>query len=214
MDAYWAKDIQELFRIERRQSFQKFAELVMAQSGGIFTAKNFARRCEVSHTTIGNYLGVLEATFVAHVVRPFSSHRPTEIVAAPKVYAFDTGFVSYHRGWHTLRREDMGLLWEHYVLNELQANLQTREIRYWRDKRGHEVDFIWRARGAPPIAIECKWSADDFDPAAMRAFRVRYPKGQNVVVLPDAGAPFKRRYGEVESTFMGLRGLVKLLALP
>ena len=36
MDAYWAKDIQELFRLERRHSFQKFAELLMAQSGGIF----------------------------------------------------------------------------------------------------------------------------------------------------------------------------------
>lgn len=30
-----------------------------------------------------NYLAVLEATFVAHVVRPFSSHASTEIVAAP-----------------------------------------------------------------------------------------------------------------------------------
>ena len=34
MDAYWAKDIQELFRLERRTSFQRFAELVFAQSGG------------------------------------------------------------------------------------------------------------------------------------------------------------------------------------
>jgi hypothetical protein len=41
-----------------------------------------------------------------------------------------------------LRREDFGLLWEHYVLNELQATMQTREINYWRDKSGHEVDFV------------------------------------------------------------------------
>ena len=34
MDAYWAKDIQELFRRERRASFQRFAELLMARSGG------------------------------------------------------------------------------------------------------------------------------------------------------------------------------------
>ena len=34
MDAYWAKDIQELFRLERRASFQRFVELVFAQSGG------------------------------------------------------------------------------------------------------------------------------------------------------------------------------------
>ena len=42
MDAYWAKDIQELFRLERRASFQRFVELLMAQSGGIFEATRFA----------------------------------------------------------------------------------------------------------------------------------------------------------------------------
>jgi hypothetical protein len=121
MDAYWAKDIQELFRLERRYSFQKFAELLLAQSGGIFEATSFAKPCEVNRSTISNYLKALEATFVAHVLRPFHSHRSTEIVAAPKVYAFDTGFVCYHRGWHQLRRQDLGILWEHFVLNELQA---------------------------------------------------------------------------------------------
>jgi len=34
LDAYWAKDIQELFRLERRDSFLRFVELVMARSGG------------------------------------------------------------------------------------------------------------------------------------------------------------------------------------
>ncbi len=38
MDAYWAKDIQELFRLQRHSSFQRFAELLFAQSGGMFEA--------------------------------------------------------------------------------------------------------------------------------------------------------------------------------
>jgi len=109
--AYWAKDIQELFRLEHRYSFQKFTELLLAQSGGVFEATRFARPCEVSRGTISNYLAILEATFVVHIVRPFSSHRSTEIVAAPKVYGFDTGFVCYHRGWAQLRQADLGLLW-------------------------------------------------------------------------------------------------------
>ncbi|MBM4049648.1 MAG: ATP-binding protein, partial [Planctomycetes bacterium] len=148
MDAYWAKDIQELFRLERRHSFQRFAELLMAQSGGLFEATSFARPCEVSRTTIANYLRALEATFVIHVLRPFSSQRAAEIISAPKVYAFDTGFVCYHRGWHQLRGEDRGMLWKHFVLNELQAGLQSRQVLYWRDKRGHEVDFVLAPRGA------------------------------------------------------------------
>jgi hypothetical protein len=211
LDAYWAKDIQELFRLERRHSFQKFLELLIAQSGGVFEATRFARPCEVSRPTINNYLSVLEATFVVHVLRPFSTHRPTEIVSAPKVYAFDTGFVCYYRGWNELRREDLGVLWEHFVLNELQANLQNRGMHYWRDKRGHEVDFVIARRHGPPIAVECKWSASDFDPAGINAFRRQYREGESFIVCQDVERPYRRRSGEVEITFTGLEYLIAAL---
>jgi len=211
MDAYWAKDIQELFRLERRSSFQRFVELVLAQSGGIFEATRFARPCEVSRTTISNYLGVLEATFVAHVIRPFSTHRPTEIVAAPKVYGFDTGFVCYYRGWSRLRAEDMGHLWEHFVLNEVQATRQIRGLRYWRDKRGHEVDFVVAIRGEPPLAIECKWSADEFDPSGLAAFRRQYPEGDNYVVSHDVGRSYRRKHVGLDVRYLPLSSLINRL---
>jgi len=149
----------------------------------------------------------LEATFIVHVVRPFSSHRPTEIVSAPKVYAFDTGFICYFRGWQELRREDYGNLWEHLVLNEIQAHLQTRRIFYWRDKRGHEVDFIVRKRPAEPIAIECKWSAGDFDPANLKIFRKQYPMGENFVVAHDVERPYDREYQNVKVKFIGIKAI-------
>jgi len=211
MDAYWAKDILELFRLERRHSFQKFLELLLAQSGGMFEATRFARPCEVSRTTISNYLSVLEATFVVHVLRPFSTHRPTEIVSAPKVYGFDTGFVCYYRGWHDLRREDLGLLWEHFVLNEIHAHLQTRRINYWRNKRGHEVDFVIAWRNRPPVGVECKWSASDFDPAGINAFRRQYEEGENFVVARDVDRPYRQQVAETQITFSGLEDFIRFL---
>jgi len=211
IDAYWAKDIQELFRLERRASFQRFVELLLVQSGSIFEAMRFARSCEISRTTISNYLAVLEATFVVHVVRPFTRHKPTEIVAAPKVYGFDTGFVCYHRGWNELRKEDMGQLWEHYVLNEIQSVLQVRTVQYWRDKRGHEVDFVYSVRGHAPTAIECKWAAGGLDPRNLQAFRRQYPAGQNYVVANDVTRTYQRNYGDIEVRFISLPGLVTAL---
>jgi len=210
MDAYWAKDIQELFRLERRYSFLKFAELLMAQSGGIFEASRFAAPCEVSRTTISNYLSVLEATFAVQVVRPFSSHRPTEIVSSPKVYAFDTGFMCYWRGWHELRQEDYGHLWEHFVLNEMNARLQTRRLFYWRDKRGHEIDFLL-IRQNNPTAIECKWSSSEFDPTNLKAFRRQYPEGENFVVSSDADRPFSRTYNDISVKYVSLQDLLSAL---
>jgi predicted AAA+ superfamily ATPase len=213
MDAYWAKDVQDLFRLEKRSSFQKFTELVMTQSGGLFEATRFTAPCEVSRTTISNYLMVLEATFVAHVIRPFSTHRPTEIVSAPKVYGFDTGFVSYYRGWQDLRREDLGPLWEHFVLNEIMARQQSREISYWRDKRGHEVDFILTGRRNNPIALECKWSASDFDATNLQAFRRQYPGGENIVVAHDVDRQFSRQYAGLTVRFESLQALVRMIGL-
>lgn len=208
MDAYWAKDIQELFRLERRHSFQRFAELLLAQSGGIFEATRFARPCEVSRTTISNYLSVLEATFVATVISPFSSYRPTEIISAPKVYGFDTGFVCCYRGWFELRQSDMGFLWEHFVLNELMAHLQSREVRYWRDKRGHEVDFVLISRSEEPMAIECKWEVETFAPRSLLAFRRQYQKGKNFVVAHDVDRTFTRNYDGVLVQFVNLGELI------
>jgi hypothetical protein len=154
---------------------------------------------------------VLEATFAAHVVRPFTTHRPTEIVSAPRVYGFDTGFVCHARGWTALRDDDLGQLWEHYVLNELQARLRTRQIRYWRDKQGHEVDFVLAGRGRAPIAIECKWSAAALDPAGLRSFRGRYPEGENYLVAPDAAPASSRTVGGVRVRFVDLETLVRAL---
>ncbi|MGA3323108.1 MAG: ATP-binding protein [Terriglobia bacterium] len=214
LDAYWAKDIQELFRLESRSSFQKFTELLVAQSGGVFEATHFTAPCQVSRPTIANYLKALEATFAAHVIRPFSSHRPTEIVAAPKVYAFDTGFVCYHRGWQELRRQDLGDLWEHFVLNEIMAQLQSRQIFYWRDKRGHEVDFILPTRRREPLAVECKWSASAFEAANLQAFRRVYPQGENIVVAQDVDRAFRRNYGEISVRFESLPSTVSRILTP
>lgn len=211
IDSYWAKDVQELFQVGRRWSFMRFVELMFAQSGGMFEATRFAAACEVSRTTIATYLQILEDTLVIQVIRPYSTRRVTEIVSAPKVYGFDTGFVCLFNGWEGLRNEDRGALWEHYVLNEYLGRRQKKDVHYWRDKRGHEVDFVTVRRGKP-IAIECKWRADGFDPRNLHAFRKAYPRGENFVVTSDTERSYTRRDGDVQYRFTGLVELVARLA--
>jgi len=213
MDAYWAKDIQELFKLEKRSAFQKLTELLMMQSGGMFEAKSLAQPCGISQPTVMNYVKVLEETFVVHVLRPFHDHKTKEIISAPKIYAFDTGFVCYYRGWTSLRPKDLGELWEHLVLNEIHAATQSRAVGYWRDKQQHEVDFIWAPRGRAPMAIECKWSAEEFDAGNLRFFRNNYPAGDNIVVAHDVDRPYKRTFGDLTVHYENPQGLVKRLTI-
>lgn len=129
------------------------------------------------------------------------------------MYAFDTGFVWQYAGWREMRPTDAGRLWEHFVLNEIQARLQVRSLNYWRDKAGHEVDFILARRRRPPVAIECKWSAKDFDAAGVRAFRGVYPSGENFVVVGDnpPPRPFVKTFGKAEICFLGIVSLISRL---
>jgi hypothetical protein len=124
------------------------------------------------------------------------------------VYGLDTGFVCYYRGWDRLRPGDLGVLWEHFVLNEMLAALQGEKMQYWRDKAGHEVDFVLKRRGQPPLAIECKWSADGFSAGNLKAFRNRHPEGNNVAVCQDVERTFVREVDGVPVVFESLSGLV------
>ncbi|MFN8657701.1 MAG: DUF4143 domain-containing protein [Candidatus Obscuribacterales bacterium] len=212
MDSYWSRDVQELFRLERRSAFLKLLELLFVQSGSIFEATRFTGPCEINRQTVSNYLAVLEDTHIVHVIRPFNTRKTTEIVAAPKVYAFDTGFVSYFSGWSEVREDDWGKLWEHFVLNELHSLFSSKQVFYWRDKRGHEIDFVLRGRGKTvnADAIECKWRQKKFDTTNLKSFRASYPRGRNFVISSDTDRMMTRTISGLEVMFIGINHIAQL----
>jgi hypothetical protein len=73
-----------------------------------------------------------------HLVRPFYGGGRRELVRRPKAYGFDTGLVTFVRGWQEIRDDDRGLLWEHLVLDVLRASVGSEGVFYWRDKSGRE----------------------------------------------------------------------------
>lgn len=211
MDAYWAKDVQDEFRLEKRWSFQHFLELLFENSGGVFEATRYAGPCEISRPTVTSYLQVMEKTFVAHIIRPFHTGRPAEIISAPRVYAFDTGFVCYFRGVRELACDNMANLWEHFILNEVQSRMQTRDVRCWRDKHGYKVDFVLADSDTGPTALQCSWIADKADLRSLSYFRRQYPGGENWIVARDVEEPFERTDRGTTFRFMGLNELAGII---
>ncbi len=211
IDSFWAKDIQEIFGLQKREAFQKFFELIFVNSGGIFEATSFAASCEINRATVNHYLNVLTETSIARIVRPFSKHKPSEITRAPKIYGFDTGFVCFFKGWAQLRPDDFGILWEHFVLNEMMSRLQTITVSYWRTKQKKEIDFIVTKRSGEIFAIECKWKYRQVDTSAFAEFSRYYPSAKLIVVAQDVERPFKQKKGNIELSVVSLEGLLKLL---
>lgn len=211
MDAFWARDIQELFRLEKRTAFMRLLELLLTRSGQLCELSRLASACGASRQTLSNYLGVLEATGAVHVLRPFANNPQKEIVSMPKVFGFDTGFVCYARGWRDLRHEDLGGLWEHLVLDELRARFAPERLFYWRDKQKREVDFILAERGKPPLAIECKWKLKSGQTKHFSAFQHLYPDARFILVTTDSAEPYRNRKENVIET--GLTHLADAVAL-
>lgn len=208
IDSFFARDIQRLFGFRDMNRFNALFEYVLRQSGGQLEVARTAAAVGITRPTVESHLQALEITHAVTLVRPFSGSGQSEIVKMPKVYAFDTGFVSFARGWDPLRAEDRGVLWEHLVLEQLQAHRPEQAVRYWRDKAGHEVDFVIARRRDEVDAIECKWAPAAFDAGALRLFRSLYPKGRNYLVTPSAEPSYTKRFGALSVEVCTPAGLV------
>jgi len=127
-------------------------------------ATNTARALGIGRPTVESHLRALEITHAATILRPFFGGGRKEIVRMPKVYGFDTGFVSFCRGWEPLRVDDYGVLWEHLVFEYPQAYFPVRTWQYWRDTDAREIDFVMVRNRDEVDAIECKWHPDHFLP--------------------------------------------------
>jgi len=181
LDSFFARDVQELFRIGKRTEFLKLCELMLRQSGELYAITSLSKHCGVSRPTVMNYLEVLETTHFVNFLQPFHAGGRREILAQPKAYAFDTGFVCHFRGWEQLRPEDSGPLLEHLTLDLIKATLPAQKVRFWRDKQQREIDFVLPHANKTVTAIECKGSRER-SPRNLDAFRSNYPAGRNIIV--------------------------------
>jgi predicted AAA+ superfamily ATPase len=211
LDSYFARDVQELFRLGKRAGFLRVMELLLRQSGGMLDVSRLARESGISRPTITNWLEVFQITHAIHLIRPFSAGGRREIIAQPKVFGFDTGLVCHCRGWDVLRSDDCGVLWEHVVLDALIAT-GVPKVNFWRDKQQREVDFVV-PRGREAVdAIECKWNPAAFEARGLNTFREQYPKGRNFVVSPLNGPAYEQIHAGLKVAFVSPEELRKTLS--
>ena len=149
----------------------------------------------------------MQTAHAVHLLRPFHGGGKREIVSRPKCYAFDTGFVTFEKGWESIRDDDRGLLWEHLVLDALRFRHADGDVFYWQDKSRREVDFVIRRERDRLDVVECEINPGKFSPVAVDAFRGLYPKGDNYIVSPVVKKPYRVRQGNRVFTICTTRDL-------
>lgn len=205
MDSFYARDIQELFGIRSRTGFLKLLHLLMLQSGGLVDYTQLAKSSEMSRPTVKSHIEAMGIAHAIYLLPPFHGVGKREITRRPKCYAFDTGFVTFVKGWETIREDDRGILWEHLVLDELRVDIEEKggALYYWRDKSQREIDFIIKRSENTVDTVECKINPDGFSPRSLKIFRELYPKGRNYLISPNIIESYQIRYGDHLVEFIG-----------
>ena len=102
---------------------------------------------------------------IVFLLEPYFENLGKRIVKTPKLYFLDTGLCSYLLGARTpedlLRSPMLGAIFETHVLGQIVRHFtnqgRRREIYFYRDHNGREVDFLIPSAGRFAL-IECKWA--------------------------------------------------------
>ena len=117
--------------------------------------------------TISDWLSILETTGEILLIPPFFENFGKRLIKSPKLYFTDSGLACHLLGIDSegmLRRSHfLGPIFEGFVASEI-AKLQSgsgrrREVYYFRDQQGLEVDFVVPLGGAKLALLEAKASS-------------------------------------------------------
>ena len=120
----------------------------------------------VSVPTITQWLSVLETTAQILIVPPFFENFGKRLIKSPKIYIADSGLACHLLGIDSVAELEKspfhGALFEGFIAAEIvkaQTNTgRRREIYYFRDEQGLEVDFLVPGKSGAVALIECKTS--------------------------------------------------------
>jgi len=191
-------DILEFSRIGELNAMRVFIDMLRQRVGSPLSLASLARDLQVSPTTLGKYLEILEALHIVFAVRPFHRNIARALLKEPKVYFFDTGLVEGNRDNEGARFENAcaAMLLRHAHFLQDSAGRDIR-LHYVRDKEGREIDFVLCEGDEPLGFAECKLT-DPRVPPYLAAVAERFPAAGATLLVRHLRQPEQRGRVAVE----------------
>lgn len=166
VQTYLERDVRAVSAIRDLSTFRRLLGLLATRTGQILNKTDLAAPLGVSVPTITEWLSILEITGQIALVPPYFESFGKRIVKSPKLFLLDPGLASFLLGIESEqdlgRSAFLGPLFEGFVASEIvkrQVNAgRRREIYYFRDQQGLEVDFVVPIRGGRLLLLEAKAS--------------------------------------------------------
>ena len=164
IQTYLERDVRAITAIRDLSTFRRFMALLASRHGSILNKTDLAAPLGVSVPTVSSWLNVLEMTGQIIVVPPFYENFGKRLIKSPRLYVADSGLVCHLLGIDnvaTLRKSPFhGALFEGFVAAEIIKhqvnNGKRKELYYFRDQQGLEVDFVIPQGAGALLLVEAK----------------------------------------------------------
>lgn len=162
--AYLYKDILTWENIKKPDKLERLIQAIALQVGQLVSYNELAQTTGLNAATVERYINLLEKAFVLYRLGSFNRNLRNELNKSRKIYFYDNGLRNavINQFQSVELRDDIGSLWENYLLAERTKYLATNRIYcnrfFWRTKDGAEIDYIEEYNGEIH-AFEFKWNA-------------------------------------------------------
>ena len=162
-ETYIERDLRQLITIKDLNLFQRFIKLCAGRVGQLLNVNSLANDTGISHTTAGNWLSILEASYIIFLLQPYYRNVSKRLVKSPKLYFYDVGLATFLINIENEKQIARDPLREHLFENMVIAEaLKNRfnqgkrsNLYFYRDSKGNEVDLLL-INGSDIFQIEIK----------------------------------------------------------
>lgn len=163
VSTYIERDVRQIRNIPDLAAFNQFLSLVAARHGQEFHPADVSRELGITQPTVKSWGGVLEASYVAHFLPPWSRNYGKRVVKTPKFYFYDSALVTLltrqPNALAALAGPMGGPLLEGWVVTEAVKAFMSvgrkPELYFWRSHDGLEVDLLIVINGKlQPVEIK------------------------------------------------------------
>lgn len=146
-------DIRDLEPVREIGKIELLAGMLTERAGSLLSLNALREDLSTAHATVAHWMDILESFFIHYRIYPHASSAIRSLRKEPKLYLWDWSTISSDGA----RMENM--IASHLIkfTHLLQDEQGLRvEMRYLRDRDGHETDFLVTHEKKPWFAVEVK----------------------------------------------------------
>ena len=151
IETYVNRDVSQLINVQDKTTFKRFLYLCADRASQLLNYNELAKDIGVSHTTVRDWMSVLETSYITYTLGPYHKNYNKRIIKSPKLYFYDTGLLCHLLG---IRKANLsalhpkyGAIFENLIVTDMfkksYHNDLLRNYYFWQDSNGNEIDLLY-----------------------------------------------------------------------